>query len=904
MIDKKSLKFQAALAARQSTGERDYWLNTLAGLPDKVGFPFDRKKGVNKRRPETVNRIFPGEILLSFSRISKGVDHALHMVLTAALLVLLHKYSGSDDIVVGMPIYKQSAAAEFVNRVVALRNRITANMTFKEILLQVRQTITEAVEYQNYPIEILAEQLNRPMDGEGNDFPLFAVVILLQNIHDKTYIEDIPTDMVWCFNLNRSANRLEAAVEYNALLYKEDTVSRVIDHWIFLVQQVLANKNLPVCEVSLITGPEKKQLLEMVNGPAEPLDMEQTIHGLFEEQVARSNDGCAVIAPGAGRGWQGVGAAPGGRPGMASQHLTYKELNKKSGQLAHLLREKGVKPDTIVGICVEPSIEMIIGALGILRAGGAYLPIDPGYPWERIDFMLKDSGVRILVSELGEVSKVSEECEVVGVSVGNRLARSAAEDCPHLSPAPAGSLAYVIYTSGTTGKPKGVMIRHESLINLCYWHNRHFSVSCRDRASKYAGFGFDASVWEIFPYLIAGAAVDIVPEEIKLDLRQLQGYMEKHHITISFLPTHICEQFTGLENHSLRVLLTGGAKLRRFVKDVKRNYRLVNNYGPTENTVVSTSIVVEDTYENIPIGRPITNSSAFILDKNGYPVPIGAAGELAVGGEGVARGYMNRPELTAEKFIFVSSRKIYKTGDLARWLPDGNIEFLGRMDFQVKIRGFRIELGEIESRLLKHPGIKDVVVIDREVEGSEKYLCAYIVPADSAGTPGKAFNREALREFLSQSLPDYMIPAYFVTMDRIPLTPNNKVDRKKLPEPKSSRPQMETAYLEPSTRLEKLIADAWKEILRLDKIGIDDNFFDLGGDSFKLVQAGNKLTTVLNKEVAVMMLFQYPTVRSLAQYLKEEGTGDKTTVVEQKAHLEKKLDKGKARLRATRKKIK
>jgi acyl carrier protein len=295
-------------------------------------------------------------------------------------------------------------------------------------------------------------------------------------------------------------------------------------------------------------------------------------------------------------------------------------------------------------------------------------------------------------------------------------------------------------------------------------------------------------------------------------------------------------------------------------------------------------------------------------------VALGVAGELCVYGEGLCRGYLNRPELTYKKFlrgpgaVFIKrapgGRRLYRTGDLGRVLENGDLEYLGRIDQQVKIRGFRVELGEIESQLLKHPDIKDAVVIDKEWESGEKYLCTYIIPVNSAGAPGKAFNMEAMREFLSHSLPDYMIPAYFVTIDRIPLTPNNKVDRKKLPEPKSSRPQLETAYLEPSTRIEKLIADAWKEILRLDKIGINDNFFDLGGDSFKLVQAGNTLKTVLNKEVPVMMMFQYPTIRSLAQYLKEEGTQDNTAVVQQKAHLEKKLDKGKARLRATRKKIK
>ncbi|HLP59148.1 MAG TPA: AMP-binding protein, partial [Candidatus Deferrimicrobium sp.] len=423
-------------------------------------------------------------------------------------------------------------------------------------------------------------------------------------------------------------------------------------------------------------------------------------------------------------------------------------------------------------------------------------------------------------------------------------------------------IAYVIYTSGSTGKPKGVMVEHCGLVNLCCWHNKSFEVTAKDRATKYAGFGFDASVWEIFPYLIEGATIYIVPEEIKLDVWAINRFYEENGITISFLPTQICEQFMGIENSTLRVLLTGGDKLKSLTK---KSYRLYNNYGPTENTVVTTSFPVTDYSPNIPIGKPIYNNKIFILDKNNHLQPVGVPGELFIGGSGVARGYLNQPDLTVEKFIdfphssfFVPHSKLYRTGDLARWLPDGNIEFLGRGDYQVKIRGFRIELGEIENRLLQCKEIKEAVVLAREDSNSQKYLCAYVVPIG-------ILKIEDVKQALLKNLPDYMIPSFFIPLEQIPLTANGKIDTLALPIPDAVGP---TPYVTPINEIEEVLAKTWGEVLGFDKIGIHDNFFEIGGDSIKTILISSKLFK-WGLTVNVNDFFSYPTIHKLAKQIKK-----------------------------------
>jgi amino acid adenylation domain-containing protein len=637
-------------------------------------------------------------------------------------------------------------------------------------------------------------------------------------------------------------------LEYSQRLFKRETVQRFAGYFKRLVSRVRGNPGEKIAEMAMLSGQEKLQLLVDFNDTRMDYPWNKTIFQLFAEQVEQAPDHTALV---------GTHETQGKKYDRSYlSYMSYKELNRKSNHLAHLLQTKGVGPDRIVGIMAESSLEMLTGIIGILKAGGAYLPIDPGYPQDRINYMLADSGTKILLTGLdiqGEVSSTSTSTSTCQVSSAN--------------------LAYIIYTSGTTGKPKGVMVQHRSLVNLCLWHNRYYRITPSDHAAQYASSCFDASVWEIFPYLVMGACVYIVPGEIKLDMEELSAYYERNRITIVFLPTQVCERFISAYPHHriLRLLLTGGDKLRTVVNT---NYAVYNNYGPTENTVVTTSCRVKPA-KQIPIGKPTANSYIYILDAYSNPVAIGVGGELCISGVGVARGYLNNPELTAERFyrsyksyMTYISKKLYKSGDLARWLPDGNIEFLGRLDQQVKIRGFRIEPGEIENQLKKHRDVKDAVVMVRENPARDKYLCAYMVLQQSPGTAlQESFSAARWKEYLSRQLPHYMIPSFFMPLERIPLKATGKINRTALPEPVDTRAYLETAYAAPKSEIEKKLAKIWSGALSRESIGINDNFFALGGNSLKAMSVISGIHKDLDIKLPVDELFKHPSIGQMAKYL-------------------------------------
>ncbi|MEC0483228.1 amino acid adenylation domain-containing protein, partial [Bacillus subtilis] len=569
-----------------------------------------------------------------------------------------------------------------------------------------------------------------------------------------------------------------------------------------------------------------------------PVPTDKTVHQLFEETVQRHKDRRAVTYNG--------------------QSWTYGELNAKANRLARILMDCGISPDDRVGILTKPSLEMSAAVLGVLKAGAAFVPIDPDYPDQRIEYILQDSGAKLLLKQEGISVPDSFSGDVILLDGSRTILSLPLDENDEENPetaVTAENLAYMIYTSGTTGQPKGVMVEHHALVNLCFWHHDAFSMTAEDRSAKYAGFGFDASIWEMFPTWTIGAELHVIDEAIRLDIVRLNDYFETNGVTITFLPTQLAEQFMELENTSLRVLLTGGDKLKRAVK---KPYTLVNNYGPTENTVVATSAEIHPEEGSLSIGRAIANTRVYILGEGNQVQPEGVAGELCVAGRGLARGYLNREDETAKRFVadpFVPGERMYRTGDLVKW-TGGGIEYIGRIDQQVKVRGYRIELSEIEVQLAQLSEVQDAAVTAVKDKGGNTAIAAYVTP--------EIADIEALKSALKETLPDYMIPAFWVTLNELPVTANGKVDRKALPEPDIEAGSGE--YKAPTTDMEELLAGIWQDVLGMSEVGVTDNFFSLGGDSIKGIQMASRLNQH-GWKLEMKDLFQHPTIEELTQYV-------------------------------------
>lgn len=551
------------------------------------------------------------------------------------------------------------------------------------------------------------------------------------------------------------------------------------------------------------------------------------------------------------------------------QELSYEELNRRANQLAHYLQTFGVGPNVLVGLCVERSLDMVVGLLGILKAGGAYVPLDPSYPTERLTFMLVDAHAPVLVTQHSLAARLATQgTQVVCLDAdAAMLTRQSVVD--PLSKITIDDLAYVIYTSGSTGQPKGVQIIHDGLLNLIFWHQRAYEVTSSDRATQLTSPAFDATGWELWPYLTIGASVYLPDDDTRASPILLCDWLVSCGITITFLPTPLAESVMFLEwppTASLRLLLTGADTLHHYPPPTLP-FTVVNNYGPTETTVVATyGHVLPTAHADVPpsIGRPIANTQIYILDEHLQQVPIGVPGELYIGGAGVARGYLNRPELTAERFSpnpFSNEpgSRLYKTGDLARYLPDGQIAFLGRTDHQIKIRGHRIEPDEIVSVLTRHPAIQASLVVACENSPGDKHLVAYLVLV-----PGAHLTASSLYEAIRTRLPDYMIPATFVLLDTLPMTPNGKVDRAALPAPDATNTLRDAAIAAPSTPTEERLASIVVSLLGLDQLGVDDNFFLLGADSMMGTQLIARVAETFGIGLPLRTLFEMPTVRQLA----------------------------------------
>ncbi len=867
------------LTGDKGRADRQYWMRQLKGAPEILELPTDRNRPPIPSLNGAVHReAFSQDLSAGLKKLADAENVTLFALLLSLFKVLLFRYTRQEDILVGTPLETrpgtrfEALIGYFVN-MVAIRSAVSDDITFKDLLKQVQATAFEALEHGDYPFSEIVRQL--APDHDRSRSPLFQTAFAYQNWamdiaelgHGTPASGDLSFEPMFDIHqegeFDLTLEVVETAIghhlffKYNPDLFDEATIGRMAGHFRTLAESIIAGPGSAVCRLPLLTEAEQHQILTQWNDTHSDIDLDRCVHQLFEAQVEKKPDAVAVV--------------------FEDRRLTYRELNARSNQLARHLRSLGVGPDVLVGICVERSVEMIVGLMGILKAGGAYLPIDPAYPADRIAFMLTDSQAPVLLSQdklvetlpAGQSHLVCLDSDWDHICIESEA--NLTSDSSHET------LAYCIYTSGSTGRPKGVLIPNSGLLNLIFWHQRAFGVSDNDRATQLAGTAFDASVWEIWPYLTAGSSLYLPGAHTAAAPELLKNWLISEQITISFLPTPLAEELLALswpEKTALRIMLTGGDKLSRF-PDVALPFQLVNNYGPTENTVVTTSgIVSADSGSDNPphIGAPIANTHVFILDTHLQPVPIGIPGEIHIGGESLARAYLNRPDLTAEKFIphpFDDNPRLrlYKTGDLACFLPDGNIKFLGRIDDQVKIRGFRIELGEIEAALVRHDSILQAVVRLWEDRPGDKQLTAYVV-AESERKPSAG----ALKQFLKETLPAYMIPAAIVLLDALPLTPNGKVDRRALPKPDPAEYCSLERYAAPCTNTEKELTPIWADILSFPRIGIHDNFFDMGGHSLLAIRLTQRIEKVLGVSMPVATLFMAPTIAEMAEYIDGQKT--------------------------------
>ncbi|MCP5054073.1 MAG: amino acid adenylation domain-containing protein, partial [bacterium] len=808
----------------------------------------------------------------------------LYMLLLGMFYILLSKLSGQEDIVVGTPVAGRLHAdlerviGMFVNTL-ALRNHPERHQRVPDFLANLKKRTLEAFENQEYPFEELVEQVEVKRDISRN--PLFDMMFsLIRGKGDSAGPDDAQSDPLSHTFEHRVAkidlslevvngDRLTLLFEYCTKLFKKETIQRFARYFTELASDLLARPRSTIEELEIIPPEEKQRILEDFNDTQRSYPADRTIPQLFQEQVERTPDNIAV---------SGVTTRDESTLRFPIQ-ITYRELSHRSQRLAVLLKEKGVRADVLVAIMADKSLELIIGILGILYAGGAYLPIDPAYPEERIEFMLKDSGAKIIVTNGLKVNGLD----------GLMVVKTKPGDANQLHNQPT-NLAYIIYTSGSTGKPKGVMLQHQGISSLIVFAKEDFKVDQRDRVVQFASISFDASVWEITMALLNGAALYLVGKEIIGDHEEFSGYITRHTITIATLPPAYAAHLDPVKMKTLRLLVTAGsASSPLLVEKWSRRLQYVNGYGPTETTICA-SVWYADSKtgppDTVPIGKPLVNTNIYILDTHSSRIqPIGVAGELCVAGVSVARGYLNRPELTAEKFEktkFELNSTLYHTGDLARWLSDGNIEFLGRIDLQVKIRGYRVEPGEIEEQLLNHESVKDVAVLARTDDAGERFLCAYV-----AIVPGKDDGISKLREYLARRLPDYMIPAFFVIVEDIPLTSSGKVDHRALPVPGAEAGE---DYVAPRNHIEKKLVAMWSELLIVDResIGIDAGFFELGGHSLKATFLISQIHKELSVKIPMQELFTHGTIRGLAELIGKSTRETFTSIepVERKEYYE------------------
>lgn len=853
-----------------------YWKSQLLEAQDFLGFPTDYPQGNTPLSCESCHEFFiSADTLIQLKQLSRRQGATLFMTLLGAYQILLAKYSGQTDIVVGTPIANRNQVelenlmGFFVN-LLPLRTNLAGNRSFLDVLGQVRRVCLEAYRHSELPFEYIVEALNPPRDLRRH--PIVQVIFQLRSFKDSglkfsgLLVHPLPIEQrTGNFDLHLVCeevdSKLQGLLYYPQKLFSETTMARLATHYQILLESLVADPERDIWQVPILIKTEYHQLLEEWNNTQREYSETSCLHELFEVQVKETPDAIAA--------WHNGGA------------LSYRALNCQANQLAHHLRSRGIGPEAVVAIAMERSLNLLVGLLGILKTGAAYLPLEITYPRERLAFMLKKSKASLLLTHrhlrpqlpIEGIDTFCLDTDWEGFSQGNRRnPKSGAkpENC-----------AYVIYTSGSTGQPKGVMISHQGLVNYLTWATKTYEVEEGTETIVHSSIGFDLTITSLFSPLLVGGSVRLLDEagdleEIAATLQSPDGCN-----LLKMTPSHLegINQLVIPEEVSgrIRTLILGGEALFAKTLDAWNCHtpgpKIVNEYGPTETVVGCCAYEIPKgkcLLEAVPIGRPISNMQMYLLDQNLQLVPIGVSGEMYIGGVGLARGYQGRPDLTAERFIphpysKEPNARLYKTGDLGRYLPDGNIEFLGRMDDQIKIRGYRIEPEEIQKILEQYPDVHVTVVICQEDSAGEKYLAAYVVPASSI-----TLDPATLRQYLQTKLPDYMLPAAFIMLDAIPLTPNGKVNRRALPLPDQTHRARANTYVPPGTPLEEMLVEIWQALLNIPHIGVQDNFFALGGHSLLATQVMARLRNILELDLPLRTLFEHQTVAKLASEIDRE----------------------------------
>lgn len=862
---------RARLSGEVLERELAYWRSQLAGATPYLDLPTDRPRpAVQALRGARWPIYFPPALMRDVKAMARRFDATLFNTLSAAMTVLLARYTGQQDILLGYGNAGRSRAeleplvGVFVNTLV-LRSNVADDPAFSTLLSRVRNAALDASSHHDMPFEMLAREFDPDRDLSRN--PLVQVLISVQNMPMEEL--RLPGLQLSVLELERHdahadltlfvtevGDGARGVLEYDAELFDAATIERIATHLLTMLAAAAADPSQRVSSLRLMP-PEEQRALRLSDGvaigvaPAEFVDVQVAAHAALHPDAMAVTDGRVSYTQG--------------------------ELNARATQLARQLQALGVTAEVRVPVVMHRCADGIVAMLAVLKAGGAYVPLDPSIPDARVAFAIDDTRAPVILTHSQYRARLDQLRPTPAICVDElTLAPHGPLTLGGRRTVAAENLAYVIYTSGSTGQPKGVEITHAGLANLIGWHRRAYDITPRDRATHLAGVGFDASVWEIWPYLAAGASVHIPPPEALLDPHALWRYFAEHRITVCFMPTPLAEatlRHAPPEGLALKAVLTGGDRLSGGA-DPAWPFLFVNHYGPTENSVVATAYTVRPGESGKPpIGRGIDNVTVHVLDRWFQPVPCGVHGELFIGGPGLARGYQGRPELTAERFVpnpfsEVPGARLYRTGDIVRRLPSGELDFVGRNDHQVKVRGFRIEIGEIESAIRSHAKVADAVVLLRTDAGDAR-LVAYVVPAGDEPSRDEDSLKASVRTALKDRLPEYMVPSAFVVMASFPLTPNGKIDRRALPPPASDVVAM-VSGTPPRSEVEHAIADVWCDLLRCERVNIHDNFFDLGGHSLLLVRVHAELRKRLGREIAVVDLFRYPTVETLARHLAPE----------------------------------